>query len=677
MSDHLLQLWTIAGNSRKEFEVVSRIPDVLEYTTRSQSRALDGAFVSDIFQLVADTSCGNISSTFVGSMDESRKVDNSNEDTGLHISLPSRSNGRHELFRNTSSGIMDIIEVQTDFSHVKYAEKNVSTVVGNEHRDDVDIMSCHSFLRLSVVHPLVHMIRDICAKAATALLVVPISAHRAELLDKSVSSTGTGFQLMHHLEYIRMLFLMGGEGSRHLLANAVSRVIAPHSDVEQSLLSPGAIFIPLQESYTTLLSEMILLRHRSTGTDGQSFTASASAIHRDRAAPLLGLSQKLYSLGQTMLSILLNSLPSHPRLPQNCTESFSTGGTVGVSVFFRADASTRSEERASESVGRSTAPSVAISPWPSLTLSNLICEHLTLELYYPFPLNRILSPALMSRLNNILIDLLDINILRWGIEATWKLDKISKASLENILMGYRSEEEVSALKRRLDMCRATLTWLLHCTKGYLFFVLSEVHDSEWEHFVRRVEFASQVSIEMQTQEVSMYVQRAEGLLSLYSYQMAKVISAGHAAISAYQLCLHSIRDICDCGISKPNSVDKEEGMLGSENTSTVIARCVVSIKRSGVECGALNIALTSFMDVIDALATSGLSERGSLKRKSEDNKKIRAGMAMVINAADKLLCADLESNRINRASYQKESARALAIHETRRLYAILGTRNVL
>lgn len=646
---HIQQLWSSSRQSQKEFELVSRIPAVLGSLRAGKELRGEGA-VTGVFREIGDLVCENLSAVLIG---QRHNVTVNNDFISCAVKEDRIDNSapaiavlrkeRHPLFQNTTEELMEALQI--DLSRRCEIQSDGSQLLSTPTRsyfNGLSVISASAVLRASVVGPLIAAINRTSAAAASALVRVPRLLSTAEGGD-SGERLSKGFMLMHHMEYLRMLFLMGGETIRPWGPIATDSSADPTQSHWQQ--SPGAVFVSLQEAYCVLLDRKIQRQHESINVMARG---EINPMSDARGTDFMAFSPELYTLSQGMLSQLMASLPIHEAAHHASSagsEGLSTGTSVGVAVSFRPGGGT--DFRTSEATA--VKPS---SPWASAAVAALLSDHLAVELYYPFPLNKVITPVVIKRLRSVLMELLNITTLRWAVESTWKLDKISKAVFEKVIIGYKGAGEVLVLKKCLDRCRVSLSWLVHTIRGILYYFMSEIHDILWARLCEDMQMASQISITKQGIAVELFVAHVQGLLSLYEISISALLAKGHAAVSAYQLALLAMRDVCNC--SQQESAT--EISLDSSRTPLLVAKCVAALKRADLEFAALRISLGDFLDVLGSLGGDG-------SRSISGSRVWNAGMAGIVNAADRMASG---------GEWNREASRAFAVNEARRLNAILG-----
>lgn len=580
-SGGLVLIWNLAMDCELDFDVIAKFPIVLNRIVPAASNTVAN------FKSIA-TNASKLFKMILGSERDHSTPSALHTDVSLALRNVMRlrdAKSHQSLFRNDPDELVlmctgasgSFKSAESDDSSDQQSRTEVKSIETALNRGEFSILGGVSLLSIVILRPLVSMIQSVAALAATAV-VEP-----------------RGFNLLGHLEYLRLLFFMGGE----VFGRETDKFLG--ASQAQSTKSPGSVLVTIQETYKSLLRRYATEQHNSAFS-GEIFlqlrSGAKSSGSTKRSRPL-NFEVELYSASVSLTNTLQQTIST-------CTDGGATtsgvqrGGAAVSSIAVAASFTPTSAALDDEtSVSKSQTRNLKASVLPSnaaasLYLSDLMCDNLSIDMSYPFPLNKVISPDRVRRMMIMYRYLLKISCWLYAAEETWKMDSVSLKALTTCCATGWPAGSASMLVDPLNRCRVSLYWLLHTVKGIQYYFLSDIHDVMWPRLQAEIASAAELSTAHLVHAFDNFLSGVERLLALYESQVMEVLKRGHAAVSAFQLALL----LCD-SIFETYGKRQEKADAPAEGVKSVLlSRCALLLKKADTEFASARDTVTSFLAIL-------------------------------------------------------------------------------
>ncbi len=589
----LQSVWSAISKCDGEFEIISKFS--------AARAAASGATVSTgtsaaLFERISQEACSlyeySISKLiFVQSGENALYVNSVEEEKNDelpkdNIALAKRGLG---LFHYDSDEILSILRIprhqhnssfETGYTHNKYGA-NVDPRILAALNISMS-QSAPSFINSVICRPLRGVVRLLSQSAASTMI------------------SSLGFNILRHMEYLKLLFLMGSETVSTDLESRAAGATATKEATASS--SPASIHIMLIEAFRTVFRKSVTSQYKSNISSSDSVSSaklSVSKTNRVGNSAVLSYDTEFFSLGQTMTFHLSQSLPKSAQLTE-MGSNFLSGSGIGVSVAFRSQPVTsKAESSQQQQLDGQGLGAYSEERCPSGYWAQQMINSLSIELQYPFPFNKVITREYLLRLHKALRCLLSIALMKSAIEELWKQDRVSRKQLLDLVSVHKAPADAAMLISSLERCRASRTWLLHTVKGLQYHVLSAIHESLWSAFMEDMRERGMDSVQQQRKAFEKYVDDVDLWIRLSQRETEVIIEKGHLAISSFYSAIVAANEICLLVQKQPKRQPND--ISGSQNLllSIGIGKCILSMKRADIEFVAVRSAVSQLISDID------------------------------------------------------------------------------
>jgi hypothetical protein len=628
----LLPIWKLAAECELDFDVLAKFPMVLNriFSTDSNNTVSNfksiSTYASHLFKFIFGVNAGDSTTTVIHRVTGSEIMTLENRD-GANPSFCLFRNDPCEL-KLICAGWTQLLGSKNGESEIEAEGYDQADIDGVRGRGEFSILSGASLLSVVIVRPIVSMIHSVAALAATTVL------------------DPRGFNLVGHLEYLRLLFFMGGE----VFGRETDKLLHAFGFQNRNAKSPGSVLVTIQEVYKSLLGRYTAEQHNSafSGEIFLQLRAGPRNVPSLKRSRPMNFEVELYSASISLSNTLQQTISTCHDGGATASGVQRAGGAVSniaVAASFTPSLSNAHEEtqasraRDSSDVPRdlraSNLPSNAAA---SLYISDLICDNLSIDMSYPFPLNKVISPDRIHRMLVMYRYLLKISCWLYAAEETWKIDSVSIKLLTACCASGWSTGSAALLVEPLTRCRVSLYWILHTVKGIQYYFLSDIHDVLWLKLQAEIASSGKLCTANLVNSFDGFLSGVERLLSLYESQVMDVLRRGHVALSSYRLALL----LCD-SIIETYDRDQVGANASAEGVKGVLlSRCALLLKKADAEFASAREAVTSFLAILGMSSAEGY----------------RSGLVSKLRRYNELNTVDMSALDV--------------ANETRKLHSILG-----
>ena len=620
----LQAVWSAISKCDGEFEIISKFPMASEI---SSSDAAANSSSAALFQQISRDSCAlyehairELLFPFIRGINGvslrtfrsggNREINREEQEEGSSHKSISHSETlekkRFQLFRHDTEEIFEILKVPRSHQNSALTTAPIG-VHGRLHINERSLaalsiamtQSAPSFFDSVICLPLRNVVTHLSQSAAVTML------------------SSKGFNILRHIEYVKLLFLMGAE----TLATDVelgSSSDTPRTADSAMNPSPASIHIMLIVAFRTVFRKSVMSQYERHFSADNISSAKPPAMKSSRvgSSAVLSYDTEFYSLGQTMSIHLSQSLPKSMQL-MDAGSSLLSGAGIGVSVSFRSPSvsiiatsggsssalgSPTQQQQADQVLKESEGRQEVYSEerCPSGYWAQQIIDSLSVELQYPFPYYKVITREYLLKLHQAMRRLMNIALMKSAVEELWKQDKVSRQSLLDAVRAHKAQEDASALLLSLERCRASRTWLLHIIKGLQYHVLSAVHENMWSAFLTSIREHGKDSVQQQRKLFEKYVDDVDQWIRLSQRETEVIIGKGHLAVSSFYTAIVAANDIC-MHHQAQRKVQSTDDANGSHelHMSIGIGKCIIAMKRADMEFAAVRSLMSQLISDVD------------------------------------------------------------------------------